>query len=131
MRALIQAAAVVAALVTTPFIAQASSCPPYPDGLKAVVYLEFNKEVLVRDTYIGQKGCDLKLAIVVNAAANEAYARSVGERFVRLTKALGPGPGPSKQVGKGIYNFLVGVFTPGQKQLALGAKSSGARRITW
>ena len=129
MSAACAAAFAVAQIGAMPAIAE--DCPAYPDDMKALIYLELKKEILVHDAYIGQDGCSLKLAIVVNAAANEAYARTVGDRFVRLTKALGPGPGPSKQIGKGIYNFLVGVFTAGEKRLALGAKVSGARRITW
>ena len=131
MRAPIRVAAAIAAFVAIPVIAGAGDCPPYPDDVKPLIYLELKKEPLVRDAYIGQDGCDLKLAVVVNAAANEAYARDVGERFIRLTKALGPGPGPSKQVGKGIYDFLVGVFTVGEKRLAMGAKNRHGTRISW
>ena len=123
------AAFAVAQIGAMPAIAE--DCPAYPDDMKALIYLELKKEILVHDAYIGQKGCDLKLAVVVNAAANEAYARDLGERFVRLTKTFGPGPAPSKQIGKGIYSLLVGVFTSGEKRLVLGAKVSGARRITW
>lgn len=121
-----------AALLNSPAIAQASGqCPVYPAGMKKIVYQQIKKESLVRDVYIGQEGCDLKLAVVVSPAANEAYAMAIGDRFVRFTKALGPGPGPKKQIGKGIYNFLVGVFTSSEKRLAMGAKVSGARRLSW
>ena len=121
-----------AALLSIPMSAQAAGeCPAYPDDMKEIVYLDIKKETLVRDVYIGQEGCDLHLALMVNAATNETYAKDLAERFVRLTKALGPGPGPSKQIGKGIYNFLVGVFTTAEKRLAMGAKSSFSRRLVW
>ena len=122
--------ALIALVVARPAPA-AGKCPVYPDDRKNLVYLELKKEVLVRDVYIGQDGCDLKLALVVSASTNRPYAKNLGDRFVRLTKAVGPGPAPSKQIGKGIYNFLVGVFTTTKKRLAMGAKDSLARRISW
>ena len=93
--------------------------------------MDFKDRKLVRDAYIGQEGCDLKLVLVVNAAANRDYAKILADNFVRLTKALGPGPGPTKQIRKGIYNFTVGVFTSAKKRVVLGVKVSGARRLTW
>ena len=121
-----------AALTIAPLTdAVADNCLIYPENTKKYVYLEFNDRPMVRDTHIRQKGCDLTLAIVVDRAVNEAYAQELGDNFVRFTKALGPGPGPSRQIGKGIYNYLIGVFTPDKKQIALGAKDASARSIYW
>ena len=109
----------------------ADTCPIYPEDLKTLIYAEFKRELVVRDAYIGQDDCDLTLALVVNAATSEEYAKDLGDRFVRLTKALGAGPSSSKQIGKGIYNFLVGVYTAQETKLALGAKAAGSTRILW
>ena len=109
----------------------ASDCPEYPEDMKGLIVADFKREILVRDAAILQDECDLRLVLIVNAATSEDYAKDLGERFVRMTKGLGPGPGPSKQIGKGIYSYLVGVYTSSEDQLALGAKAAGARRIMW
>lgn len=102
----------------------ARECPVYPEDMKQIVYLGLKKERLVCDVYIGQEGCDLKLALVVDTATNETYAKDLRDRFVRLTKTFGPSAAPSKRIGKGIYNFMVGVFTLAEKRLVMGAKVS-------
>ena len=125
------AALLLAMLMCTPATSLADGCPPYPEDLKVMVVGEFKRELVVRDAGIFQDGCDLKLVLVVNAATTEAYALELGDRFVRMTKALGPGPGPDQEIGTGIYNYLVGVFTSNEKRLALGAKVATATRLTW
>ncbi len=125
------AALLLAFSAIAPATSLANECPPYPEDVKGMVVGEFMRELLVRDAGIFQDGCDLKLVLVVNSATTEEYARDLGDRFVRLTKGLGPGPGPEKQIGKGIYNYLVGVFTPGEDRLALGAKVAEAVKLTW
>ena len=121
-----------AALTIAPLTdAVADNCPIYPENTKKYAYLEFNDRPMVRDTHIRQRGCDLTLAIVVDWAVSESYAQELGDNFVRFTKALGPGPGPSRQIGKGIYNYLIGVFTPDKRQVVLGAKDASALSIYW
>jgi hypothetical protein len=36
-----------------------------------------------------------------------------------------------KEIGKGKYNYLIGVLTPQKKELASGAKASVSPKITW
>ena len=86
---------------------------------------------LVMDAAISQDGRNLSLVLVVNAAASEEYAKEVGDNFVRLVKTFGPEEAPSGEVGAGIYDYLIGVYTPSEKRIALGAKVSFATRITW
>lgn len=71
------------------------------------------------------------LVLFLNAAMNEEYAKELGDRFVRMTKAFGLGPSSDEQIGKGVYDYLVGVYTTTEKELALGAKVASARRISW
>ena len=130
MRGMVVAAAVLA-VMGTPGSRAADDCPPYSDDLKAVVYQALKADAPVRDAHIGQEGCDLSLTVVVNAATGELDAKELGDRFVRLTKSFGPGPEPAQFVGKGIYNYTVGVFTAAEKRLAMGAKARGARDISW
>ncbi len=86
---------------------------------------------LVRDAAITQEGHKFSLAIVVNYAVSEEYARELGDNFVRLTKTLGPDDRPSKEIGQGKYDYLVGVYRSNEQEVVLGAKDRNARRITW
>lgn len=86
---------------------------------------------LVRDAAISQNGRDLSLAIIVNDAASEEYAKQLGDNFVRLVKTFGPEESPDKEIGAGIYNYLIGIYTPTEKTIAQGAKARFATRISW
>ncbi len=56
----------------------------------------------------------------------------MGDSFVRMVKALGPGPSPSKRVGKGVYEYMIGVYGwPSERRIALGVKVPESERITW
>ena len=85
----------------------------------------------VQDAAIGQKGNDLSLAIIAGYATNEEYAKELGDSFVRLVKTFGPEDPPGKEIGPGIYDYLIGVYRPNGENIVLGAKVSGARKITW
>ena len=109
------------------------SCDIYPEDLKDLVLQEIKNRSLVDDAAIGQDNCNLSLAIIVSPATNEAYAKELGDGFVRLTKGFAPGsPPPSKEIGIGVYNYLIGVYAAHtDKKIVLGAKASNARWITW
>lgn len=85
----------------------------------------------VLDAAVTQDGESYSLVIIVDYATNEAYARQLGDNFVRMVKALGPDDPPGKQIGRGDYDYVVGVYYPNEKQLVLGAKSRAADRISW
>jgi len=85
----------------------------------------------VLDAAINRQGDDVSLVIVVGAATNEATAKNLGENFVRLYKTFSDDDPPGQTIGSGKYHYLVGVYTPTEKQIALGAKVSFADRITW
>lgn len=114
-----------------PAAAMADDCPVYPDDGKSIVYSVVNEQLLVRDSHIEQDGCRLYLAIIIGHAANEDHAREVGDNMVRLTKSFGPGPAPSREIGKGVYDYIIGVYRPDKTPIALGAKDRSARRILW
>ena len=113
---------------------------PTPAPTQSIALSDFTKQSaidgiqeyrLVRDAAITQEGHDLFLAIVVNPATNEQYARELGDNFVRMVKALSQDDPPGREIGKGIYDYRVGVFYPDQTQLALGAKVRFSPTITW
>ena len=85
---------------------------------------------LVRNAAISQYGRELSLVVVVKAAVSEEYAREIGDNFVRLVKTFGPEEAPGKEIGDGIYDYLIGVYTPNER-IALGTKVSFAKQITW
>ena len=109
------------------------SCDIYPEDLKDLVLPEIKNRRLVDDAAIGQDNCNLSLAIIVNPATNEVYAKELGDYFIRLTKSFAPGsPPPSKEIGKGVYDYLIGVYDAyTDKEIVLGAKVSNAHWITW
>ena len=124
---LVSVASLALALSAAPGLAD--GCPVYPDDRKNLVYSIVNEQHLVRDSHIGQDGCGLYLAIIIGHAANEDYAREVGDNMVRLTKSLGPGP--ARDIGKGIYDYTIGVYRPDKTRIAIGAKNRSAKRILW
>ena len=85
----------------------------------------------VRDAAVSQKGDQLSLVLVVRFATNTQRAKTLGENFVRLTKSLGPDSSPGKEIGKGTYDYVIGVYYPNERQVALGAKARTAERISW
>ena len=50
---------------------------------------------------------------------------------MRLVKIFGPDEGPSKEIGKGKFNYLIGVCYPDKTKVVLGAKNRNATKITW
>ena len=85
----------------------------------------------VKDAAISQDGNAISLVIVVGSATNPQRAQELGDNFVRMVKSQSQDTPPSKEIGTGIYDYLVGVYYPNEKQVAQGAKSRGAKRISW
>ena len=81
-----------------------------------------------------QKAADprkVNLALIVGASMSQTEAQRLGENFLRLTKSLSPDDNPRKEVGRGVYDYLIGVYTADQKEVALGAKVAFSPKITW
>ena len=55
----------------------------------------------------------------------------MGDNFMRLTKFFGPEEMPGKHIGKGLYDYTVGTFDPDETEVAMGAKVSFSRSISW
>ena len=85
----------------------------------------------VIDAAIIQKGKKVTLVIIVEYRISKSYAKELGDNFLRLVKTFSKDTSPTKEIGKGIYDYLVGVYTPDQKQIVMGAKVDFARKITW
>ena len=85
----------------------------------------------VMDAAVAQDGDDISLVLIVGFATNESRAKEIGENFVRMTKSLMKDGAPGREIGKGKYNYLIGVYYPNEKTVALGAKARTADRLTW
>ena len=85
----------------------------------------------VMDAAVAQDGDDISLVLIVGFATNESRAKEIGENFVRMTKSLMKDGAPGREIGKGKYNYLIGVYYPNEKAVALGAKARTADRLTW
>jgi hypothetical protein len=87
------------------------------------------EKVLAAD--IKQDGKDLTLKVFVAYGTSKPDAKEMGDNFVRLIKALGPEPSPGQEIGKGTFNYLVGVFAPDGKKIVMGAKARTSKSMTW
>jgi len=86
----------------------------------------------VLEAAITQRGRRLSLVLIVAYGTNKSRARNLGDNFVRMVKTFAKAElSPSKQIGKGVYDYLVGVYYPNKVQVVMGAKVSIAVRITW
>lgn len=86
---------------------------------------------LVEDADVFQDGEDLTLVIIVNPAINEEYAKELADNFVRMVKTFSEEENPGSEIGTGIYNYLVGVYTPSEEEVVIGYKSKDLDHITW
>ena len=85
----------------------------------------------VREAAISQDGKTLSLVIIVDYATDPGYAQQLGDDFVRLAKSFLKDGMPGKQIGRGRYDYLIGVYNPNEQEVSLGAKVSSADRISW
>lgn len=88
-------------------------------------------ELDVVDASISQQGEKLALAIIVRNGTSEGRAKQLGDNFVRMAKTFGPDDNPSKEIGRGRYDYRIGVKTLDGRTLAMGAKIGPASHITW
>ncbi|MFC1800027.1 hypothetical protein ACFL2Z_03845 [Candidatus Eisenbacteria bacterium] len=130
---MIWAARVIVMIVLVGILGCGSEAPPpqVTDEEMSLAIEEIESDPVVIDAAVQQEGKKLSLAVIVTPGTSKTEAMEVGERFVRLVKTFSKDTPPQKEVGKGIYDYLVGVYYPGNVELALGAKVSFARSISW
>ena len=85
----------------------------------------------VLDAAVTQDGKKLSLVLIVNYATSEETAKQLGDNFVRMVKTFGPESAPSKIIGKGMFDYLIGVYYPNEQLIVMGAKVDFADHITW
>lgn len=85
----------------------------------------------VTDAAISQKNETLSLVVFVEYGTSKEKAKEMGDNFVRLVKTFTKDISPEKEIGEGIYDYIIGVYYPNQKEIVIGAKSTIGRNITW
>lgn len=85
----------------------------------------------VTDAGISQENGTLSLVVFVKYGTSKEQAKEMGDNFVRLVKTFTQDISPEKEIGEGIYDYMIGVYYPNEKKIAIGAKSSIGRNITW
>ena len=88
-------------------------------------------EPQVLDAGVSRDGNQFSLVVIVPYSVNSQQAKQLGDSFVRLVKSLSPDDPPGRQIGTGVYDYVVGVYYPNEKPVARGAKSRVARSISW
>ena len=91
--------------------------------------IEANLEVV--DSAILRQGQQVSLVLIVRSATNTSRARHLGENFVRMYKSMSDDDTPGSTIGRGKYDYIVGVYYPNKKPVATGAKASIADRMSW
>ena len=99
--------------------------------IERIVISQMMEYPQVRDCSVSRDRDNINLVVIVGAATNEATAKNLGDNFVRLYKSFSDDDPPGRAIGPGKYNYLVGVYTPSEEKIALGAKSRTSDRITW
>lgn len=113
-----------------PTSAQVRSVPTASE-VEALVADSVMLQPEVVDSAVSKKGREVSLVLIVRYATNEARARVLGENAVRMYKSFSDDTHPGKSVGKGRYDYIIGVYYPNKKQVAFGAKVSFAEHISW
>ena len=87
----------------------------------------------VMDATFEQRGRTVALALVVPATTPVATARQVGDDFVHMVTTLAssaPAPGAGIKIKAADYDYIIGVRTPTNVKIAVGAKTTGSPHIT-
>lgn len=109
-----------------------SEVPHLDSKTKEMAINGIKKSPEIIEALITQKGKDLSLVLIVPANTSREKAKDLGENFVRMVKIFSKkAPDPGNKIGKGIYSYLVSVYTKNEKKIALGEKVQTAENITW
>ncbi|MEE9248501.1 MAG: hypothetical protein V3U79_07390 [Dehalococcoidia bacterium] len=116
-----------------------ASATPIPSATmtaleKEVVVTTMLAQAGIREADFKQEGQDFTLVIIVEWNIGEEQAKDFSDNFVRLLKTHGPDTSveSGSRIGKGGYNYHVGVFRPdGTTNVVEGEKYDFADNINW
>ena len=112
-------------------LAIAKDVPQLTDDQKELAIIGIKVYDEVQDAAIIQDGERLSLALMVGYATNEETAKDLGDSFVRMVKSSCGDTPPGKEIGPGIYTYLIGVFYPDKSEVISGAKCGMCESIYW
>lgn len=112
-------------------LAIAEDVPQLTDEQKDLAIMGIKGYDEVQDAAIVQDGEKLSLALIVGYATNEETAKDLGDSFVRMVKSSSGDTPPGKEIGPGIYTYLIGVFYPDKSEVISGAKCGMCKSIYW
>ena len=85
----------------------------------------------VIEAVILQNDAKVKLVLIVIERTKIEQAKELGERFVRIIKTFCRDPNPNKEIGKGVYDYMIEVLYPDKDELAIGIKDCMNKSISW
>ncbi len=99
---------------------------------RSLAISDMRKKEAVVDAAINQEGDELSLLLIVSQGISVSQAEALGEEFLlalrsRIDDVKKPGVGS----GEGIYNYLLGVYTPDQKRIAFASQSQNETHLSW
>ena len=101
------------------------------DDMKILAITGINGYPEVKESAITQKEKQISLVAIVNFGTSKTKAKELGENFVRMVKTLSKDTPPEKEIGEGIYDYLITVAYPNETVVAMGAKVSFSPVVTW
>lgn len=102
-----------------------------PKNIKETAIKGINVYLEVKESAIAQDGVTVSLIVIVNYQTSDEKAKELGDSFVRMVKTLSNDTNPSKEIGEGIYNYLITVAYPTEEVIVQGAKAGISPKITW
>lgn len=106
--------------------------PPVASGLSnSEIVSAFKQNPGVLDAAVSQRGDNISLVVIVGPLMSKSRAQQLGDNFVRLYKSLSDDDPPGQSIGRGKYSYSIGVYTPDERPIAVGAKASVANSISW
>ena len=85
----------------------------------------------VQDIAIRKEDERVSIVAIVSHSTSVEEGKRIGDNLTRMVKAHSPDHPPGKEIGKGIYDYIVGIILPNSEYLILGAKVSFSRQINW
>ena len=108
---------------------QRVSSPPAPTttrpsvNVDAIVSENIQIEPEVLDAAVSHQGSQVSLVLIVRSSTNQSRGKQLGEQFLRMYKSLSDDDSPGRSIGKGKYDYIVGVYYPNEKPLVQGQRS--------
>ena len=96
---------------------------------KATQKIKHQNEII--DAVIMQNDAKVKLVLTVKEGTTKERAKELGESFVRLIKTFCRDPNPNKEIGIGVYDYMIEVYYPDKNELAIGIKVCMNKSISW